>query len=501
MLSPREAQIRKLRLKKEKQKRAAENSLYEFIKQSWHVIEPKRPMVDGWHIGCISEYLEAVTTQQIRNLIINVPPRHMKSIQVCVDWPAWMWGPNGKPETDWLFGSYNPKLSTRDSVKCRRLIESEWYQERWGDVFHLAHDQNEKMRYQNNVGGTRVATSVGGSGVGENADFAVGDDPHKIKGVESKTQREGVFDWWDNEFSTRGNDPDTFCQVLIMQRVHDMDLCGHLREKGNYEELVLPFRYDPKLYVEFAKIPPLGDKDPRKKEGDILWPERYKTEEAAQHVEKKYTSDYERSAQLGQRPTPKDGVTFKREHFDKRWHTLPERFDYILDSWDLTQGGETGVSKDVGYKLGLKWPNIYVLEEFRAKLTITQQLKELPKLKDLHDDTKELLIEEAAAGKACASVLNKEIPGVSLKRPEGSKEDRAEAQSYLFEANNILFPDDNVKHWASDAVEEIIAFGPKAKFKDRVDALIHGIEVLMKKKKKKRVSPGGTSTPSGWVHE
>jgi hypothetical protein len=145
----------------------AEKYLAHFIKQAWDVVEPKTQLRWGWHIDCICEHLEAITSGDIQKLLINVPPRNCKSMTVCVFWPAWEWGPQGKPETRWLFSSYAEQLSKRDSLKCRRLITSKWYQERWGDRFYITTDQNEKMRYENNKTGYRVATSVGGMGTGE----------------------------------------------------------------------------------------------------------------------------------------------------------------------------------------------------------------------------------------------------------------------------------------------------------------------------------------------
>ena len=113
----------------------ASRSLLEFVMQAWLIVEPSTPFVPGWHIDAIIEHLEAVTYGQIRNLLINVPPRHMKSLLVSVFWPAWEW--IRWPERRWLYSSYGAQLSIRDSIKCRRLIESPWYRQHWGDRFSL----------------------------------------------------------------------------------------------------------------------------------------------------------------------------------------------------------------------------------------------------------------------------------------------------------------------------------------------------------------------------
>jgi hypothetical protein len=149
----------------------AENSFYEFVRQAWPIIESGTPFVDGWHIQAICEHLEAVILGQIPNLLINVPPRTMKSTLTSVLFMPWVW--IKYPHKKFLFASYAQKLSTRDSVACRRLIMSSWYQERWGHIFHIAKDQNEKMRFQNDKNGYRIATSVGGTVVGEGGDIKI----------------------------------------------------------------------------------------------------------------------------------------------------------------------------------------------------------------------------------------------------------------------------------------------------------------------------------------
>jgi hypothetical protein len=229
-------------LRDEIDREMATRSLGEFVRQAWPIVEPSTPFVPGFHIDAIVEHLEAVTRGQIRNLLINVPPRHMKSLLVSVFWPAWEW--IRWPERRWLFSSYAASLSIRDSLKCRRLIESPWYQARWGDRFALTSDQNTKTRFDNSRSGYRIATSVGGTATGEGGDRIVCDDPHNVGEVASDSVRKGALEWWDVVMSTRVNDPKTSAMVIVMQRCHQRDLSGHLLEKGNFEHLCLPAEYE-----------------------------------------------------------------------------------------------------------------------------------------------------------------------------------------------------------------------------------------------------------------
>lgn len=141
--------------------------LHDFVLQGWHVIEPDVQFVDNWHIRALCEHLEAVTDGRINNLLVNVPPGTMKSHLFCAFWPAWVW--IRQPQKRFMFSSYAESLSLRDSVRCRDVILSEWYQDRW--PMQLREDQNTKGKFENSAGGWRMVASIGGKGTGEHPDF------------------------------------------------------------------------------------------------------------------------------------------------------------------------------------------------------------------------------------------------------------------------------------------------------------------------------------------
>ena len=187
----------------------AERSLVEFIRQAWRYLEP-RPYCHGWHIEAIAEHLEAVSRGEIRRLMINIPPRHMKSLSV-IAWRAWTWAqdPEGHsgpalfgPQVRFLAASYAQVLSQRDNVKLRRLLQSRWYRRNWGDRFQLEGDQNQKSRFVNDRGGTAIATSVDGAVTGDGGDIVIVDDPHNVREGDSVTKREAVRQWWDETMAT-----------------------------------------------------------------------------------------------------------------------------------------------------------------------------------------------------------------------------------------------------------------------------------------------------------
>src|SRR5712692_1392795 len=214
----------------------ARRSLHEFVVQGWRVLEPDTPFVDGIHVRAICEHLQAVSEGRIRDLIINIPPGHAKSLLTAVFWPAWVWIDHS--EARWLFSSYREPLATRDSVKCRRLIESEWYQERWGDRYQLTGDQNQKQRFENDRTGYRVVVPMS-SGTGERGDYVVVDDPHSVDQAQSDAERTSAVDWWNGSMSTRLNDFATGHKIVIQQRLHESDLTGDLLARGGYQLLCL----------------------------------------------------------------------------------------------------------------------------------------------------------------------------------------------------------------------------------------------------------------------
>lgn len=305
-------------------------NLHDFIVGAWPTLEPGTPFVDGWHIGAICEHLEAVTRREIRNLVINVSPRTMKSMTVAVGWQPWCWTQN--PSLKFVFASYSQNLSMRDSLRSRRLVKSNWYQARWGahSGWHkpvvVANDQDAKNRYETSLYGYRIATSVDGMGTGEGGDFFVADDPHNIKEAESEAKRGAVLFWWDEVVPSRLNDQKTGCRIIIMQRTHDRDLSGHILAKElGYDHLCIPMRYEayrkykfmsakvgeaPQPNKDYIGSTTIGWRDPRKKEGELMWPARMGLKEVDEL--ENALGPYAYSGQYQQRPSPRGGGMFKR---------------------------------------------------------------------------------------------------------------------------------------------------------------------------------------------
>lgn len=288
----------------------AEQSLYEFGQQAWHIVEPDQPFIKARHIELVCRHLEALANGEASrdNLLINIPPGHAKSIFTNVFWPAWVWTRN--PSRRFLHASYEQKLSTRDSVSCRSIIESDWYKSRWPHV-SLIGDQNQKMSFQNSTKGWRIATSVGGSATGLHPHFIIADDPMDVRRANSELERQKAVNWWTGTISTRGVLVGVK-KVVVMQRLHVDDVSGWIlqNQRDKYDHICLPARYEP------GRMEPtsLGLIDWRMTEGELLWPQGF-GEEQLRAIELPLGS-IEAAGQLQQRPMIKGGSLFRREWFD-----------------------------------------------------------------------------------------------------------------------------------------------------------------------------------------
>ena len=465
----------------------ARRNLREFVWQAWLTVEPSTPFVQGWHIDAIIEHLEAVTRGQIRNLLINVPPRHMKSLLVSVFWPAWEW--INSPERRWLFSSYGAQLSIRDSVKCRRLIESPWYQNRWGRIYALTSDQNTKGRFDNNRSGYRLSTSVGGAATGEGGDRIVCDDPNNVNEVESDAVRKATNDWFDIVMSTRTNDPKTAAKVVVMQRCHQQDLSGHLLEQGGWEHLCLPAEFE-----GTGCATSIGWRDPRTEHGELLWPDRFGSTEIESL--KRSLGSYAAAGQLQQRPSPLEGGLLKR-HWWRYWQppnanlppvmvTLPDgtqraviadvvaTVDEQIQSWDCTLKDTETSDFVVGQVWGRKGRGFLLLDQVRGRMDFPSTLKAIREISRQRPGAVAKLIEDKANGSAVIQMLSRELTGIIPVSPEGGKVARAAGVSPLIESGCVFLPHPLFMPWVNDFIEECANF-PNAAHDDQVDAMTQAL--------------------------
>lgn len=458
-----------------------ELSLREFSQEAWHVVEPGRPFVSNWHIDAICEHLEAVSFGEIRNLLINIPPRHMKSTLVSVFWPAWKW--TFRPEFRWLFASYAQRLATRDSRKCRLIINSRWFKQHWGGLFTLTSDQNEKTRFENDKTGYRIATSVDGQGTGEGGDIVAVDDPHNVKKAISDKQREAALIWWDETMSTRLNDPKTGGRVIVMQRLHERDLSGHVLEQGGYEHLCIPARYEPKTYVIgqgfVAKrhTTAIGWTDPREVDGELLWPDRFGEKE----LEDLKLPPSAQAGQLQQRPSPRGGGKIKRQ-----WFTIVDAAPADAKRvrwWDLagTEPSPTNPDPDwtAGPRVSLK-DGVFYIEDVQRKRLSPHGVEQLVKQTAMTDGVAVpvgIEQEPGSSGKTTIDHYRRNVLvgfDVRSARATGDKEIRANPWISAAEAGNVKLVRGD---WNTAFLDEVEVF-PFGAHDDQVDGVSGAVAEL-----------------------
>jgi predicted phage terminase large subunit-like protein len=492
-------------------------SLRLFVKEAWHVVEPGKEFVGGWHIDAICDHLAYVSLGDIDDLVINIPPRHSKSTVVAVMWPAWEW--LWQPSTQWLFATYAQPLTIRDSVKCRRLIQSPWYQERFGDVFQLSSDLNQKQRFDNTSNGYRLATSVGGTATGEGGDRIVVDDAHNMKEINSDTVRAGVIDWWRDVMSTRGNNPKKLGRCIIAQRGHHKDLPGHVLASGNWVHLNLPGYYVKKTRcVTMAKktsariIPAHPDKytigddimplrkhqiifsDPRTKEDQLLTPERFGVAEMAKISAELTERGFE--AQIQQNPSAKGGNILKSHHW-REWKEpeLPD-IQMIIQSYDTAfeEDEENDFSSRTTWGVfeweeyldpSLPWTARYKGQTRLCLIMLERMNKrlEFPELRQNAIEAAQLwkpdriLIEKKASGHSLAQELRRADLPVARIKVSDSKFVRAHAASLILERGCVFFVK---RKWAEEVIQQCANF-PADEHDDMVDTVTQALLWLRKR--------------------
>jgi len=493
MNAPVSPDVLRAAIKREQDRRAASGSLYEFVRQAWPIVEPGIQFIASWHIEAICEHLEAISAGELRKLLINIPPRHSKSTIVSVMFPMWEW--LAQPEQKYLCASYSGNLSIRDNLKARRLIQSPWYQERWGHMFTLAGDQNAKQRFENDKTGYRLATSVGGTATGEGGSRLILDDPHSAQEAQSDTMRETALEWFDVVWSTRLNDPKRDAMITIMQRLHERDISGHIIDDiGGWEHLMIPAEWDGK-----RRKTTLGVYDPRTKVGELICPERFGPREVTEL--KQLLGVYGTAGQLQQDPQPAQGGILKTKHIQLWPHDkgLPQ-FEYVLQSYDCaftekSSGDPTActvwaVFTHEGQRQVMlidAWDDHLSYPELREKAIKGWQTeyggptKGQPFVRARRPDR--VLVEAKASGQSLLQDLRlARVPAIGYNPGNADKVSRAHQAAPTLELEVVWVPESGKNHghpvsWASAFMKQLTKF-PVAEHDDYVDTFTQAIIYL-----------------------
>lgn len=424
-----------------------------FLRAAWAVLEPEVPFQHNWHIDAYADHLSAVTNGEIRNLQIWVPPGMMKSRSVTVLWPAWEW--IRQPWLRYWTATYELGLAGRLAGLSKNVMQSPWYQVRWGHVFRF--DKDGEKYFSNNKGGTRLATAPGSTGMGEHGNRIVIDDP--INGQDAEATSKATLDmtnsWYDGVVQGRKASPTTAVEVIIMQRLHENDLAAHAYEQNPeaWTILCLPERYEHDHDHVW-----IGD--PRKQDGELLWPS-YR-DEAASDLFASKLGPYRRAGQMQQRPSAKEGDLLKRYWWrfyhpdlftDENMRKRRPRFAMIVQTVDaplkdkevndLVAIQAWGVVGGDRYLLDLKKGH---MSKAKAKRAILEQARYVRNRKVFGTAAHHLLIEKGGYGPELISELKLDpewrggaIHGLPIGQ-DGNKQVRAEGASSSLEGGNCFLP-------------------------------------------------------------
>lgn len=460
---------------------------------AWPIVEQAAPYTDNWHIGLICDYLEALYYLQLPNLIINIPPGHAKSLICSVFFPTWVWIKT--PSARFFCGSHAKDLATRDAVRSRRLLQSDWYQERFGDVFQLTGDQNVKTRYENDKTGHRVSVGVDAGWTGHRGNYLVWDDPLDKTSKDSDVERKKANEAVKSSFGTRGDNPKEIRRLLIMQRLHSDDPTGHLLQAMKdderfpiFEHLVLPARYEPNRFIST-----IGFKDPRTKPGELLFPQLF-DEKVLSDTESLLGPD-DTAGQMQQRPAPATGLIFLREWWDgdrNRYDPTDSRIyaksiaRWIFYDTAFKDEEQNDSTARIVFEL-LPDYRIFLRESWWMKMQVPQVTADVQEntVRWMYDrKLRHTVVEDKGSGIAVLQTIrqgaNEEVSKLLKEFNPGtaSKPERARRAALWCSRDCVLLPmADEAVPWLYDT-EEFLFNAPNTKLKDVWDAFSMGILFL-----------------------
>ena len=459
------------------EKKLCELSFYEFFQKAWHIVEPSIKLSTNWHhkylCDTLQEECERIIANRVKSkdIIINIPFRATKSILVTVMFPVWCWIKD--PKLRFITASYSADLSIEHSTRSRDIITSDWFKERWGELFHIKKDQNLKSRYENNFLGVRRATSVGGTVTGQGGDFLIVDDPVSPQHAASEIERENANEWYRTTFYSRLNNPHTGIRIIIMQRIHDNDLSGFLLYGGDsrtkYKHICIPAEISDD--VKPKKLNSFYD------DNGLFWTDRFSKTILDDY--KQALGSYGYAGQLMQTPTPLNSGMIKSEWLKiDQYKIIDENIavNFVIDP-AYTSNEKNDPSALLAYTFrDNKWQIIDCVNVYKE---FPDLVKFIPQwvTKNGYSNRSRIYVEPKASGKSIVQTLQKET-GLNVredKPPSKDKVARVQDISASLESGRVSLLRGK---WNEEFLQQLVKF-PAAKHDDMVDCLVMAINKNM----------------------
>jgi predicted phage terminase large subunit-like protein len=430
-----------------------------FAARCFHELNPQTEFAMNWHVQVIAAKLTAVRQGKIRRLIINLPPRHLKSLMASIAFPAWCLGHD--PSAQILCVSYAQDLSDKLARDCRTIMMSPWYRQ----IFptRLAPHRQAVQEFITTRQGYRLASSTGGVLTGRGADIILIDDPLKPEEALSEAQRKAANEWYDHTLYSRLNDKRHGAIVIIMQRLHEDELVGHVLAQEGWEVLSFPAIAEADEVHRIETI--WGAQCFRRRQGEALHPDREPLETLDRI--RRTIGEYNFAGQYQQSPAPLGGGLVKVEWF-KRYgeKDRPERFDRIVQSWDTANKATELSDFSVCTTWGVRGKDLFLLGLFRQRLEYPALKRAVRELRSLFG-ANEVLIEDKASGtQLIQELITDGCYGVTRYQPTCDKIMRVHAQTAMIE-NFVYIPE--AAPWLAEYLHELMVF-PNGKHDDQVDS-------------------------------
>lgn len=457
-----------------------------FVTKVFGEVAPGSKYLNNWHIDVICDAIMDMYEGGNNRLIINMPPRYMKSLICSIALPAWILGHN--PKAQILCVSYNDELADKFAISCRDVMQSDWYRELF-PMTRLHQSRQSVNDFATTRGGGRMATSIGGTLTGRGADWIIIDDPQKSVDASSESQRAKLNEWYGSTLYSRLNDKATGKILLVMQRLHQDDLSGHLLDSGNqFKVIKLPvIATEDESWIVKNRISGKTRVITRAK-GELLHPER-EDMDVVMGI-KNSMGEYAFVAQYQQDPCPPEGGIIKESWL--KYYTMaqateidPIKYCRIFLSWDTAnKTGEQNAYSACCVILMTRENDrykYYLLDVVRGKWEMPDLIKQVQNLyhkwryEKGGGDLVKLLIEDKASGTQLIQMLSAQRDEYGYRfdvesiKPETDKVSRLMGVSAYIENSTLRFPQDKTPWWAAFK-KELLGF-PNAKYKDQVDAL------------------------------
>ena len=432
-----------------------------FVQRAFHELNPETAYLHNWHTEVIAEALEQCRLGKLRRLIINVPPRHLKSHMVSVSFVAWLLAHN--PATQVICVSYAQDLADKLAADCRSVVTSPWYQSLFPTT-RLTMPRPAVNDFMTTQRGGRLATSVEGVITGRGADFIIIDDPLKPDEALSESQRKAANEWYSHTLISRLNNKREGCIILIMQRLHEDDLVGHVLQQEDWKVLKFPaIAQENEIHVIQTLY---GRKVFRRKEGEALHPEREPLEVLARIRE--IQGEYNFAGQYQQAPAPLGGGLVKQEWFKSyNANDSPAKFDLTFQSWDTANKPTELSDYSVCTTWAVKDKHLYLMHVFRKRLAYPELKRAVREQADAFSATTILIEDKASGTQLIQELVSEGMHAVKKYEPTMDKTMRMHSVTSTIENGFVHLPDK--APWLREYLQELTVF-PKGKFDDQADS-------------------------------